>query len=291
MTSLQAFQFLVTAAKVDQKLKQTFSRIEITKKLNEIKYLSAQKKVPKLSLRKEILHLEHKVNRILEVEERIKEQDSVKINALKKEVAGLRKKLSVAVDKDMAKRVDKLVHLLGESLAKRGVARELLPQAVITTSETESMTTSRTVRSRVQRARLLRTKLEALKRQLEIMQQLEKDPQKLQELQQQMQQWERQLQMFLRKHPEARNMVGDGNTIEDDNMVEDENGVAEGNRMRMNEEISGNEITAANAPPVKHTLMFEPRELPEGKADTEIDNVTKELFPVPPPPKVKKKEE
>ncbi|MBI2666281.1 hypothetical protein HYX13_01580 [Candidatus Woesearchaeota archaeon] len=270
MTSLQAFQFLVTAAKVDQKQRQTFSRIEITKKLNEIKYLSAQKKVPKLSLRKEILHLEHKVSRLLEMEEHIKQQDSLKITTLKKEVALLKKKLSAAADKDMAKRVDKLVHLLGESLAKRGVARELMSQQNMQMQNMQK----KGVHSRLQRARLLRTKLEALKRQLEIMKLLEKDPRKIHILDQQMRQWEMQLQLFLKKHPEVKE-PSLGSFSENNSPV-----VASGTVPSVNPSVN---------PSVKHTFMFEPHSA--GTSEGKLDEGIEQLFPVPPPPKVRIKKE
>ena len=274
MTSFQASQFLLTAAKIDQRQRQTFSRIEITKKLNEIKYLSAQKKVPRLSLRKEILHLEHKVSRLLEMEEHIKQQDSLKITSLKKEVAMMKIKLAVAADKDMAKRVDKLVHLLGESLAKHGVSRELLPQI------NREKVANRATYSRLQRARLLRAKLEALKRQLEIMKMLEKDPQRIRVLDQQMRQWEGQLQMFIRKHPEAAQINTSSNSKEKFAVGEEQAEFGD----TLTPPISSTSSTPSQ---IKHTVMFEPRIVPEGKL--EIDGETENLFPVPPPPKVKVK--
>lgn len=287
MSSFQAFQFLVTSAKIYQKQRQTFSRIEITKKLNEIKYLSAQKKVPRLSLRKEILHLEHKVSHLLEMEERIKRQDSLKITALKKEVAMMKKKLTVAADKDMSKRVDKLVHLLGETLAKRGVARELIPIPKITHSLAAS--------SRLQRARLLRAKLEALKRQLEIMKLLEKDPQRIRVLDQQMKLWEIQLQIFLRKHPEAE---GKSKNISEEQTEKLSEGEEQNTdeftehfppppQKTLREKEEKEEKKASATSQIKHTFLFEPHVVPEGKL--EVD--TEKLFPVPPPPKVKVKKE
>ncbi len=123
-----ARQVLLRTASRYQSEQQKFSREEILKKINEIKYLSAQKKVPKLTLRKEIIHLQNKLEGIAQVEESIlrqKKQESVKIKALKKENEKLRKQVALSGDKNIQKKVDKLSHLLGECLAKTDLKQDV----------------------------------------------------------------------------------------------------------------------------------------------------------------------
>ena len=120
---------------------ESFSKQEIVKKLNEIKYLTTQKRIPKLTLRKEILHLESKLKKILQLEKRIakeEKKDSTKVKALKAEVETLKNKLNAAEDKDLAKKVQKAMmegplstgSNKGDMPAKRASARELSVEAV-----------------------------------------------------------------------------------------------------------------------------------------------------------------
>ena len=122
MGSLKAQILLLKVAKQSERRKKSFSKQEILKKINEIKYLSAQKKVPKLSLRKQILHLESKLEGIFEMEKELlkkKKHESAKITSLKRQIAGLKVKLGTSKDKHLHKKVDKLSHILGENLAKK----------------------------------------------------------------------------------------------------------------------------------------------------------------------------
>ncbi len=128
MSFVNASQVLLRAAQHYQKEKLTFSREEISKRINEIKYLSAQKKVPKLTLRKEIIHLENKLQGVYELERKMatqKRQESAKVTALKRQNAELQKKLAAAEDKDLQKKVEKLTQLLGEYTAQRGVREDV----------------------------------------------------------------------------------------------------------------------------------------------------------------------
>ena len=61
MASFRTIQLLSRISSIAQREKESFSKTEIIKKINEIKYLSSQKKVPKLTLRKEIIHLENQL--------------------------------------------------------------------------------------------------------------------------------------------------------------------------------------------------------------------------------------
>ena len=82
MSSLHAIQLLTTAARLARDEQESFSKVEITKKLQDIKYLSSQKKVPRLSLRKDIIHLENQLQGVLGLEERFareKNKESIEV--------------------------------------------------------------------------------------------------------------------------------------------------------------------------------------------------------------------
>ena len=123
MIPLRTFTLLNTLAVEYQRELESFNRQEISKKINEIKYLSTQKKVPRLTLRKEIIHLENRLGSVLESEKELlkhKNEESVKVKSLKKQVLSLKNKLTAYEDKNLDKKVNKLSHLLGEFLAKQG---------------------------------------------------------------------------------------------------------------------------------------------------------------------------
>lgn len=123
MSSLQAYQLLVNAAKLYRAERETFSREEIVRKINQIKYLSEQKNIPVMDIKKEILHLQNKFGYLGELEKRFNQQkksESVKVNSLKKEIVELKKKLALTKEKDLHKKVEKLSFMLGEILAKQG---------------------------------------------------------------------------------------------------------------------------------------------------------------------------
>ncbi|HLC82130.1 MAG TPA: hypothetical protein VJH68_05735 [Candidatus Nanoarchaeia archaeon] len=108
--------------------RKKFSKEEIVKRINEIKYLSSQKKVPKLTLRKEIIHLESKLRQVFELEKELLQQEkkeSAKIILLKDEIGLLKKRIALSEDKDLQKKVDTLSNLLGESLAKQTIIEEI----------------------------------------------------------------------------------------------------------------------------------------------------------------------
>jgi hypothetical protein len=122
MAKIKARQLLNRAA-VNYKIrKENFNKQEIVKKINELKYLSAQKKVPKLTLKKEIIHLEKKLEGIFDLEKsmfRQRKRESSKVKELKKQISSLKKKLAVNENGDLQRKVEKLSHLLGDLMAKR----------------------------------------------------------------------------------------------------------------------------------------------------------------------------
>lgn len=105
--------------------------MEIQKKINEVKYLVSQKKVPRLSLHKEIIHLENKLQGIFELEHKLVSQnkkESAKVAALKQKITHLQQRLVACEEKDLQKKVDKLSYLLAEYAAGKKVREELVFQ-------------------------------------------------------------------------------------------------------------------------------------------------------------------
>ncbi|MDP3640044.1 MAG: hypothetical protein Q8R53_02465 [Nanoarchaeota archaeon] len=128
MTSLSAYQLLLSASHHAEELELTISPPEIMQQVQEIKELTAQKQVPKLTLRREILELEKKLHLLLSVEQRVrreKQQESVRVEAVKEQMSILRKRLVACEDKDVHKKIDKVTHLLGESLLRQDIAEEV----------------------------------------------------------------------------------------------------------------------------------------------------------------------
>ncbi len=121
MVHLRAKQLLLNAAREQFAQRKGISSKEITERLNEIKYLSSQRKVPKLTLRREILSLERKLANLFEVEKRLlhaKKKESAKIRSLKRQNTLLKERLEKSSDPELRARVGKLSHVLGDILAK-----------------------------------------------------------------------------------------------------------------------------------------------------------------------------
>src|SRR3989344_7429436 len=120
MGSFKAMLLLMKVARISEQQQFSFSKQEIISKINEIKYLSSQKKVPKLTLRKEILHLENKLTVVLNLEKKVlkkRKEESAKVTSLKRQITYLKHQLAACEDKNLNQKVDKLTHLLGDSLA------------------------------------------------------------------------------------------------------------------------------------------------------------------------------
>lgn len=199
-------QLLLNAAVQYRQGKQSFSRDQISKKINEIKYLAGQKKVPRISLRKEITHLEYLLQEILELDQvmaRQKVQDSAKVTALKRQISQLKHKLTAMNDKELPHKVEKLSYVLGDYLARKDTQKEI---NVAQKEEIETITPV-TVKTMGQTAFLqldtrridaLHQRLEALKQELEITQQLgAKNPQKIKMIESKVKLLEKKLSSFL----------------------------------------------------------------------------------------------
>ena len=210
MSSLPAMQLLSKAAHLSQEKKELFSKREILQKINEIKYLSAQKKVPKLTLRKEIIHLEHQLQGVIELEKKLlreKNKESVKMTALKQQITMLKNKLKTVEDQELDQKVERLSYLLGDYLAKKEVSKEVTftkTAAVAAPLERKEKKKEEDSSALIQKAAMLQKRLEALKNELKIHQELEtKRPEVLQMIEEKIMLLEGKLQSFYEKHPEA----------------------------------------------------------------------------------------
>ena len=265
MSFINATQVLLRAAQHYQKEKQTFSREEIARRINEIKYLSAQKKVPKLTLRKEIIHLENKLQGVYELERKMlsqKRQESAKVTALKRQVAELQKKQAASEDKNLQKKVEKLTQLLGEYAAQRGSKEDValalaevksagLSAPRVTVEEPDAERISQRIEALQDRLKMLKQEVDITKeRGKKIPPQLEQSviliQQKLNEM------YARYPRLLQRKISKA----------------------------------------AITAPPiierkeVKHTILFD---TPPVSTPEDEDMESEKELPLPPPPKMKKK--
>ncbi len=128
MVRLKTRQLLDSVARIQDGHNKELSRDEIKKKIEEIKYLSGKKKVPKLSLQKEIIHLENQLHSLFEVEKRLlmqSKQESSKITALKKQVNSMRLKLDKSTGTDIEQKIEKLTYIMGQILAKSDTAENV----------------------------------------------------------------------------------------------------------------------------------------------------------------------
>ena len=275
MGSFKARQLLLNTAFSYQSQRESFSRIEIVKKINEIKYLSAQKKVPKLTLRKEIIHLENKLQSIFKIEKALlaqKKRESSKIARLKKENASLKKQLAASKDQDLHKKVGKLTHLLGENLAKKEVKENVkldmkikdelekktppmidhptkikLPPPLPTTDHPPIAQPTESLPTRIARFTALKAHLAKLKAELQIHKDAKNEP-KVTLLKQEIQTFENKLRAYAEKHPEVGSL---------------------------------DEAKVIRETPVKHTILMgneTPMTLDEKEAELEL--------PLPPPPRM-----
>jgi len=292
MSSLQAIQLLTTAARIAQEEQTSFSKEGIMKKLQELKYLSAQKKVPRLSLRKEIIHLENQLQGALELEGKLrreKEKESLAVTSLKQQIETLKNKLKVAESTELEKKIEHLSFVLGEHLAKEEVAGKVALTKAETTAKEEvpekvpAPETAEAVEEKIEekhrasletakKAAMLQKRLEALKQELEIHRELEtKKPEEMKLIEEKVKLLEDKLQQYYEQHPEA--MLHEIGTVEVPAQVE-----------------------------VKHKLLFPQlkEEEKEGKIEVVREGETAEVpeevreaereLPLPPPPRMKKRE-
>lgn len=128
MVSLPAYDLLLHASRSAEEMEFALSPPEILQQMHELKALTAQKNVPKLTLRREVLELEKKLHSLLVFEDRFRQKknlETMKVTALREQLARMRKRLAACEDKDLHKKMDKVTHLLGESLVRQEVTEDI----------------------------------------------------------------------------------------------------------------------------------------------------------------------
>ncbi|PIN76187.1 hypothetical protein COV17_03075 [Candidatus Woesearchaeota archaeon CG10_big_fil_rev_8_21_14_0_10_36_11] len=273
MNALKIRKLLVKVAREYQQEKQSFSRTGLKKKLNEIKHLSSQKKVPKLTLRKEIVHLENQLEGIFELEHTLfmqKKRESHKVAALKRQIHTLQQNLAVAGDENVQQKVNKLTFLLGECLAtkkttddvmlKRHGVRMEMTQPTVSIPVTQQKHTLQ--EETISKFHLFQKRVDSLKQELEITKRIEtKDPAKIKSIEQNIVLFENAIQKFVSVHPELENF--DGGLSEHD-IVESPLSISE----------------------TKHTLLFN-KDVPTAVIEhRSMDIELEKELPLPPPPKM-----
>ncbi|HLD80154.1 MAG TPA: hypothetical protein VJA18_06355 [Candidatus Nanoarchaeia archaeon] len=202
MASLQALQLLNKAAQISRQQKESFSKPEILKKVNEIKYLSGQRKVPRLTLRKEIIHLENQLQGIMELEKKLlreKNKESLKVTSLKQQIESLKQKLRTG-EGEFDKKVEKLTHLLGEHLAKKEISQQVAATSLRMAPSEEVKKEKGADAGKVM---MLEKRLEALKQELQIHKELEsKNPHEIEEMEERIALIEEKLRQY-KKQPES----------------------------------------------------------------------------------------
>ena len=266
-------ELLVKVAREYKQEKQSFSKAGLKKKLKEIKDLSSQKKVPKLTLRKEIVHLENQLQGIFDLERSLlvqKKRESRKVSALKRKIKHLQQNLAVAGDVNVQQKVNKLTFLLGECLATKNTTDDVTlkkhnvrrgrvkPTANIPITQTSHVLQEDTIA----KFHLFQKRVELLKHELEITKQLEtKDPTKVKVIEQSIVTFEQAIQKYVTAHPELEGISSD----------------------QKKHDIVQSPLSVSET---EHTVLFN-KDIPTAviehrKMDIELE---KEL-PLPPPPKM-----
>ena len=190
MSNVRAKQLLRNAAKTHNEMQTRISKDEIRHRINEIKYLSSQEDVPKFSLRKEILHLEQKLESVFNIEARLlqtEKREESKINSLRKQIVMLRHRLEKSEDKDLQRKLHRLSGILSDALAKNVTAQDVqITQKLATAMSEADKTAQIVVETKVDTANRMQTILNRIKvmhQELEIQKHLDNvDPKKLEAL-------------------------------------------------------------------------------------------------------------
>ncbi len=215
MSYFNARSFMRKAARASIAEREVFSKERIQKQLGEIKYLSSQRKIPKISLRKELVHLENELSNVFELEEYLLKRDKVesaRIKALKKQVSFLKHRLEKAQDTDLRLKVGKLSHLLGECLAKQETQQKVQevrtprPAPVAQPVTPKARSSPRVVPddNTLYRIETLKKRVIMLRHELELAQQLDEDiaKEKIMTIEKAIDLIDEKLKNYYRSHPE-----------------------------------------------------------------------------------------
>ncbi|HLD00280.1 MAG TPA: hypothetical protein VJC39_00890 [Candidatus Nanoarchaeia archaeon] len=186
MNSLAITSLLHKTARLYQEQQESFSKTEINKGIEEVKYLSKHKSVPHLTIEKKIVNLENKLKVVLTLQQKLEDQrkrERTKVISLKRKMANLKRQLDLSKNANLHKKVDKLSFLLGEKLAKEGTEKDVsLAQMPMI--------------NKIARLRKLNQKLTYLKQELKT-----KSEDKTKELRASIELIEEQLKPYLEKYP------------------------------------------------------------------------------------------
>ncbi|MBI2112046.1 hypothetical protein HYT52_00730 [Candidatus Woesearchaeota archaeon] len=307
--TISALDLLSKLSSAFQVQNEVFSKEEIKKKINEIKYLSTQKKIPKITLRKEIIHLENQFKKIEFLEEALERQkrlEKSRIAALKRQNEALKKKLALSGDQDLTKKVNKLTHLIGDSLAKSEVKNDVelsekIAEEMKQTWNSMNDQSSETIGSSsplqialsdegkiedLRRMDMLKRRIEMLKQELEITQFRDPNGEKTKIIEAQIRDLESAILKFAERHPEL--IITEVGTAEftspesdlpdflaSDLPLKDSSVGEEDDKEKLPKEFTG---STSSIPGIKHDLIFNPLP-PPSEADEKKD------LPLPPPPK------
>ncbi len=128
MSSVKAQVLLRHLALFHQKKLLEVPRDKIRDKITKLKKLTSQKKVPKLSIRKEIAHLEDLMGNIFDVEKALlihQKKESDVIRRLRKQIGALKEELQVARSPELKRKVNHLYSMLGECMAHDFVQKDV----------------------------------------------------------------------------------------------------------------------------------------------------------------------
>jgi hypothetical protein len=264
MTVIKAKHLLGKLASNYKKEKETFSKKEIINKINEVKYLSAKKKVPRLTLRKEIIHLEKKLEGIFELETTLlkqKKKESYKVHSLKTQITRLKKQLEASGGKNLHKKVEQLSHVLGEVLAKSDILKDVkLSQKIIKEIKQPIIKKKLLDEAKITKLKILKERIQMLKHELEVNKALgKKSPEAMNMIEEKI----HLLEENLEKYSQKNNI-----SVIDENIVENK---------EPHPDIS--EITKEAETEVRHKLIFGPAEV---ATEEEIESE----LPLPPPPRI-----
>lgn len=302
-TAIRAKKLLHAAAAARDARTKSINKKEIKTKIGEIKYLSTQKNVPRLSLRKEIVHLEQKLQHVFDLEERLlknEKNESQKVVSLKKQIDSLKNRLNSSEDKELQKKVSKLYHILTELLAKSELKRDVaLSQTLLKELQTvdpqQASTEIAGIQSeeslKVRRVAMLLHRIKSVKHELELKAELmSSDPVTLAKIKEEIATLEVKIADLSAKYPE----------VVEELAVPREQGQL-GAAQDLNPEASED---------IKHTMMMGPGAEPQVAVDpsspmaqlqqqvvlgvssaeeTQIEDEVISELPLPPPPRIRKK--
>ncbi|MBS3165590.1 hypothetical protein J4444_00565 [Candidatus Woesearchaeota archaeon] len=197
MSFLRTQHILVTAANIYRDQNSIFSKSDIQKNLHEIKFLVAQKKIPKLTLRKEVIHLEDRLHGVFELEKQLRKnkmKESAKIIAFKKEIKYLKNKLTTAQDPQLKKKVERLSNLLAETMAREDTDKKIKESEL----ELHDLPKIDELAQKATQLQFLQHRLTAMKHELELDKELGiSDPVKIKSVEDKIKLFEIKVQQFI----------------------------------------------------------------------------------------------